>query len=492
MRGNMMMKLKELLQPLQYTPTLEENPDVRSLEMDSRKVTAGTVFFCVKGYTVDGHDYATQAEERGAVAIIAERELPVSVPVIIVKDTKRAMARLACHFYGSPTEKMKLIGVTGTNGKTTVTHLLEQMMQDANKRTGLIGTMYTKIGDTQFETRNTTPESLTLQRLFHDMVEAEVDTVMMEVSSHALHQGRVRGCDFDIAVFTNLTPDHLDYHDSLEAYLYAKGLLFAQLGNRFEDKVAILNADDPASVELERMTTVDVVTFGIEEKSDVMAKNIEMNAAGTNFVLSAFGEEVKVALKLIGKFSVYNALAAAAAALVSGISLNDVKASLEKVQGVSGRFETVEAGQDFTVVVDYAHTSDSLENVLKTVKGFAKKRIFVVVGCGGDRDRTKRPVMGKIAATYADRAIFTSDNPRSEEPEQIIHEMIGYLQDDDYEVIVDREQAIRQAIFDAEADDVIVIAGKGHETYQILRDKTIHFDDREVALEAIKERISSC
>lgn len=487
------MRLEDLLQPLRFqTNVVSENPEVSSLEMDSRQVKEGTVFFCVKGYTVDGHDYAKQAEERGAVAIIAERPLPVSVPVIVVPDTKRAMAKLACHFYQSPTKKLHLIGVTGTNGKTTVTHLLEQIMQDTSKKTGLIGTMYTKIGNAQYGTRNTTPESLTLQHLFSEMVDAEVETAMMEVSSHALHQGRVRGCDFDVAVFTNLTPDHLDYHDSFEAYLYAKGLLFAQMGNTFSNKVAVMNADDAASHELSRMTIADIVTYGVKEQADVRASAIEMNASGTSFTLSAFGEDLTISMRLIGMFSVYNALAAAAAALVSGVSLEGIKQSLEQIKGVAGRFETVDGGQDFTVIVDYAHTSDSLENVLKTVTDFAKKRIIALVGCGGDRDRTKRPVMAQIAVKYANRAIFTSDNPRSEDPEQIINEMIAGVKDGQYEVIVDRETAIKQAISEAEAGDIIVIAGKGHETYQILKDQTIHFDDREIARQAIKERMSSC
>ncbi|NEU29470.1 UDP-N-acetylmuramoyl-L-alanyl-D-glutamate--2,6-diaminopimelate ligase [bacterium LRH843] len=488
------MRLEELLRPLRFTVNkVDTNPIVHRLEMDSRKVQEGTVFFCVKGYTVDGHDYAKQAEERGAIAIIAERPLSVSVPVIIVPDTKRVMAQLACHYFNHPTEKMKLIGVTGTNGKTTVTHLLEQIMKDQAMKTGLIGTMYTKIGDTQYETKNTTPESLTLQQLFSEMVDAGVETAMMEVSSHALHQGRVRGCDFDVAVFTNLTPDHLDYHDSLEAYLYAKGLLFAQLGNTFGSKVAILNADDGASVELSRMTTADVLTYGIKEKADIVASSINMNASGTTFQLAAFGEEIAISMRLMGMFSVYNALAAASAALASGVSLKEIKKSLEKVKGVAGRFEPIDEGQDFTVIVDYAHTSDSLENVLKTVQGFADKQIIALVGCGGDRDRTKRPVMANIAVENADRVIFTADNPRSEDPNQIIQEMIaGVSRERKYEVIVDRELAIRTAIFGAAPGDVVVIAGKGHETYQILHDKTIYFDDREVARQAIKERMSSC
>ncbi|GAE24146.1 UDP-N-acetylmuramoylalanyl-D-glutamate-2,6-diaminopimelate ligase [Halalkalibacter wakoensis JCM 9140] len=485
------MKLQELLVPLKFQYNQDQvlaNPTVTSLEMDSRNVKNGTVFFCIKGYTVDGHDFAKQAEGQGAVAIIAERPLSVSVPVIVVPDTKRAMAKLACHFYDYPTEKLQLIGVTGTNGKTTVTHLIEKIMQDANRKTGLIGTMYTKVGKTQYETKNTTPESLPLQKLFKEMVDEKVDVSLMEVSSHALHLGRVRGCDFDVAVFTNLSPDHLDYHKTMESYLYAKGLLFAQLGNTYSNKVAVLNADDAASEEMARLTTVDVVTYGVRGEADITAKNIEMTPSGTTFDVVVFGQTERISLQLIGMFSVYNALAAIAAAYVSGVSLTSIKQSLEQVEGVSGRFETVDEGQDFTVIVDYAHTADSLENVLTTVKEFAQARIFAIVGCGGDRDRTKRPIMAQIATKYADQAIFTSDNPRSENPEIILEDMIAGVSSGEYEVIIDRETAIKQAINEAKKGDIIIIAGKGHETYQILKDKTIHFDDREVARDAIRSR----
>ncbi|MEC2073004.1 UDP-N-acetylmuramoyl-L-alanyl-D-glutamate--2,6-diaminopimelate ligase [Alkalihalophilus marmarensis] len=486
------MKLSQLTNVLRsYEWKNEGDPEITHIEMDSREVVSGTLFFCIKGYTVDGHDFAKQAVEKGAVALIAEREVKgVEVPTVIVQDTKRTMARLANLFYGDPTSKMNLIGVTGTNGKTTVTHLLEQMMNDADKRTGLIGTMYTKIGDVELKTQNTTPESITLQKRFKEMVDADVDTALMEVSSHALHLGRVRGCDFDIAVFTNLTPDHLDYHETMEAYLFAKGLLFAQLGNRFtEGKVAVLNRDDEATNELLKMTTVDVLTYGVKNKADIMAEDIEITARGTTFTLKAGTESIEIEMKLIGMFSVYNALAAASAAIASDISLEKIKKSLEAVPGVAGRFEPVDAGQDYTVIVDYAHTSDSLENVLTTVREFAKGKISVVVGCGGDRDRTKRPVMAEIATKYADHAIFTSDNPRSEDPKQILDDMTYGLESSNYTVCVDRKEAIYQAINDANKDDILVIAGKGHETYQIIGANTTHFDDREVAKQAIEERV---
>ncbi|MFP7285045.1 UDP-N-acetylmuramoyl-L-alanyl-D-glutamate--2,6-diaminopimelate ligase [Shouchella clausii] len=486
------MELKELLRVLRgITPLKKEHQsiEIAHLEMDSRLVKQGTLFFCINGYTVDGHDFAKQAVEKGAVAVVAERPLALDVPVVVVRDTKRAMARLASHFYGEPTKRLQLIGVTGTNGKTSVTHILDTMFREAGQKTGLIGTLYTKIGDETIETRNTTPESLVLQQRFASMVNKQVETAVMEVSSHALHLGRVRGCDYDIAVFTNLTPDHIDYHETMERYLYAKSLLFSQLGNTYDGKTAVINSDDPASDRLIQMTTADVVTYGIKKQADVYGENIKVSAAGTRFTLHVFGEKTDVQLKLIGLFNVYNALAAAASAYVSGLSLSTIKASLEKVTGVAGRFEPVDEGQDFTVIVDYAHTPDSLENVLQTVQDFADNDIHVVVGCGGDRDATKRPVMGRIAVQYADRTIFTSDNPRTEDPNAILADITEGLDPDQYTVIGDRKTAIEQAIAAANTGDIVVIAGKGHETYQEIGRQRIHFDDREVARDALKERI---
>ncbi len=352
--------------------------------------------------------------------------------------------------------------------------------------------MYTKIGDKQFETKNTTPESLILQKYFDQMVNERIDSVLMEVSSHALHEGRVHGCDFDIAVFTNLTQDHLDYHGSMEAYLHAKGLLFAQLGNTYRGKTAVLNQDDPASKELKKMTCADIITYGIFNKADVYATDVKVIPTGTEFTLHLGEEKERVAISLIGQFSVYNVLAAAAAAYAANVPFAVIKQSIEQVKGVAGRFEAVHAGQDFTVIVDYAHTNDSLDNVLETVNQFAEKEVTAIIGCGGDRDRTKRPLMAKVASTKATKAIFTADNPRSEDPAEIVADMVEGLDADNYEIILERETAIRTAVNAAEPGDVIVIAGKGHETYQIFHDRTIDFDDREVARQAIKERLASC
>jgi UDP-N-acetylmuramoyl-L-alanyl-D-glutamate--2,6-diaminopimelate ligase len=487
----------ELLTLLSYLHDIQQinpkiNPTITSIEMDSREVKKGSLFICVKGYTVDGHDFAEQAIKNGAAAIIAERELPVDVPVIKVKDSRRAMAILADAFYGQPTHKLHLIGVTGTNGKTTTTYLIEQIFHAYGKKTGLIGTIQMKIGNETFETKNTTPESLTLQKVFHQMVENQVETAVMEVSSHALDMGRVHGCDFDVAVFTNLTQDHLDYHETMDKYLQAKGLLFAQLGNRYDHhkpKFAVLNADDEASNVYKRMTAAHIITYGIDNESDIMAKNIVMTSKGTSFDLVTPTETVKMNIQLIGRFSVYNVLAAAAACLASGVPLDVIVNALEKTKGVPGRFEVVNVGQNFTVIVDYAHTPDSLENVLVTIQQFAKGKIYTVVGCGGDRDRTKRPIMANIAAKYSDMAIFTSDNPRSEDPMQILNDMEAGLEKNNFCSIVDRKKAIAYAVSLAKEDDVILIAGKGHETYQIIGNDVFEFDDRKVAAEAIKERI---
>ncbi|MBU8907115.1 UDP-N-acetylmuramoyl-L-alanyl-D-glutamate--2,6-diaminopimelate ligase [Desertibacillus haloalkaliphilus] len=484
-----MVELNELLKSfVHYEKIGSDNPLITSIEMDSREVTEGSLFICIDGYTVDGHDFVSQAVDAGAVAVLAERAVETSVPVILVKDTKRSMAIIANVFFDHPTKKLNLIGVTGTNGKTTITHLIEKIFSDAGQRTGLIGTMYTKIGEETTEAVNTTPESLPLQKTFRQMVDKNVDTAVMEVSSHALHLGRVRGCDFNVAIFTNLSPDHLDYHGTMEAYLHAKGLLFAQLGNTFGDqkKIAVLNQDDPASKELEKMTAAHVISYGFDTKSDVMATDIKMTANGTRFTISAFSESVQVQLKLIGTFSVYNVLAATAAGLASGIRLSQIKASLEEVEGVAGRFEVVDAGQSYTVIVDYAHTADSLENVLSTVKEFAKGRVYVVVGCGGDRDRSKRPKMAEIAVDLADVAIFTSDNPRTEDPKAILADMEAGVTGRNYLVEMDRKKAIEYATREARKDDVVVIAGKGHETYQIVGTQSYDFDDREVARAVIE------
>ncbi|WCK53088.1 UDP-N-acetylmuramoyl-L-alanyl-D-glutamate--2,6-diaminopimelate ligase [Aneurinibacillus sp. Ricciae_BoGa-3] len=489
------MQLESLLAPLMISRcTGNANVEITGLQIDSRKIQPGNLFICLPGFTVDGHDFAAKAVAAGAVAVLAQRAIEVDVPVVYVPDIKRAMAILADRFYGQPTRNMKVIGVTGTNGKTTTTHLIQKVLEDAGHPTGIIGTIEMRIGDEVKEVKNTTPEAADLQQSFAWMLSKGAEYAAIEVSSHALDMGRVRGIRFKTAVFTNLTQDHLDYHGTMEKYRDAKGLLFSQLGNEYDNdrmKVAILNADDPASETYARITPAQVITYGIDAEANVRGTNIRITPNGTKVSVDTFAGSAEFSLQMIGNFNVYNVLAATAACLAEGIPLKQIKQSLEAVEGVRGRFERVDAGQDFTVIVDYAHTPDSLENVLKTVREFAEEDVYCIVGCGGDRDRTKRPLMARIAVGYADTAILTSDNPRSEDPDAILDDMIAGLQDtpqERYTTISDRREAIRYAINRAKTGDVIVIAGKGHETYQIVKDRVLHFDDKEEAVLAIKER----
>ncbi|MFD2371065.1 UDP-N-acetylmuramoyl-L-alanyl-D-glutamate--2,6-diaminopimelate ligase [Brevibacillus sp. GCM10020057] len=486
------MFLRDLLMPLlPVTITGDDSMEITGLTADSRQVQPGSLFVCLTGYTVDGHSYAAQAVQKGAVAVLSEKDLDVPATVVKVSDTRRAMAMLADRFYGSPTRKLKLIGVTGTNGKTTTTHLIDRILRDRSKQTGLIGTIHMRIGDVTEEVKNTTPDAIDLQKAFSRMCDVNTEYAIIEVSSHALEMGRVRGCDVHTAVFTNLTQDHLDYHKTMENYRHAKSLLFSQLGNRYDPdrlKTAVLNADDESSRLYAAVTPARVLTYGIDHAADVRATDIEITGKGTSFTVQSFAGSVRMNLKLMGKFNVYNALAATAVALAEGVSLEDIRDSLEKVAGVNGRFEAVDAGQPFAVLVDYSHTPDSLENALVTVKEFAKDRVFCIVGCGGDRDRTKRPIMARIATKYADHTVLTSDNPRSEDPQAILDEMragLDGVEGERYTSIVDRREAIRYAVALAKPGDVILIAGKGHETYQIIKDQVLPFDDREVAREAI-------
>lgn len=485
------MKLSVLLEYLKfYKRENEGNPELTSIEMDHREVIEGSLFVCIKGAKFDGHELAQEAVDKGARAIVATQPISTTVPVIYVKDTRRVLPIIADAFHEHPTRQLHLVGITGTNGKTTVSHLVETVFRNHEMNTGVIGTIGMKFNGRTLEVHNTTPESPVLQSAFRQMVDEKVTAAVMEVSSHALDMGRVRGCDFNIGIFTNLTQDHLDYHGTMDEYMKAKGLLFSQLGNTYNIKslkFAVLNGDDPASKYFERITAAQVVTFGIDTPCDVMAENIKVTNQGTTFTLKTPHESVEMHIKLVGKFSVYNVLAAITTGLVSDIPLNTIIKALETVEGVPGRFELVDAGQPFSVIVDYSHTPDSLENALKTVNEFAKGKVFVVVGCGGDRDKTKRPIMAEIAVKNADVAIFTSDNPRSEEPTAILQDMEQGVTNGNYETIVDRKKAIEYAVKNAHNDDVILIAGKGHETYQIIGNETYDFDDREISRNAIKQ-----
>ena len=486
------MKLQTLLQALPFAKVEGEhtNPDITAIEQDSRKVTPGSLFICITGENFDGHSFASEAERKGAVAVVAQKPVDVNIPVIYVRDTKRAMAKLAARFYRHPSEQLYIFGVTGTNGKTSVTHMLDHLFREAGKKTGLIGTLYMKIDDETIPTVNTTPDSLTLQKTFRNMIDRDVEIVNMEISSHALINGRVWGTDVDVAIFTNLSQDHLDFHGTMDEYRNVKGLLFSQLGNQYgkKPKFAVLNADDPVSTDYEMITSAHILKYGIENDADVSARNIEFNGKGTTFDLITPKGTRKVETPLLGLFNVYNLLATFTCGLIYGLELDEMIAGLETFTGVAGRFERVHEGQSFPVIVDYAHTPDSLENVLKTVRSLVPGKIIVVVGCGGDRDQKKRPLMAQIACRYADYPIFTSDNPRSEDPRAIIHDMEAGVKGADYIVIVDRKEAIEHAIKSAQKEDAVLIAGKGHETYQIIGDQVFDFDDREVARKALRER----
>lgn len=470
----------------------EHNPEILTLAHDSRKVEPGTLFVCLPGATVDGHAFAAAAVAKGAVAVLAQREVEVGdkVPVVVTADVRQAVERIAPWFYREPSTQLRLIGVTGTNGKTTTTHIIRSILNLAGRPCGVSGTLHTLIGDRVIPVKNTTPDVLDLQSALRDMVDSGMQEVAMEVSSHALALGRVAGCEFDTAVFTNMTQDHLDFHQTMENYRNAKALLFRQLiadSNRKGNKTAVANIDDPAGEYMLAQTQARRISYGIAAPADLRAVDIDLRPDGSRFRVTGRWGDFAVQSRLTGLFNVYNMLAAIGAARAEGVEVPAIQAALAEFASVPGRFERVDINRPFSVIVDYAHTPDGLENVLKTAKQFVRGRLIAVFGCGGDRDRTKRPIMGELASRYADRVIVTSDNPRSEDPSFIIGQIMAGITtpvaQQKTTTEPDRRTAIEQALVLAEAGDVIVIAGKGHENYQILADRTIHFDDREVVRE---------
>jgi len=496
--GGDFLKLKEITDLIMVKNVVGNlEIEITGLQMDSRKIEKGNLFICVpeiKGFLKDRHLYARDAVRNGAVALVVERDVDIDVPKIFVKDARHTMAIISSYFYNYPSHEMKLIGITGTNGKTTTSYIIDKIFSDYGYKTGLMGNNGMKINEKIYPTDINTQEPPILQKNLRKMTEYLTDYCVMEVSSQGLDMKRVMGCNFRTAVFTNLTQDHLDYHGSFEEYRDTKSLLFSGLGNTFdpnERKYALLNADDPAMDYFRKATSAEIITYGIKNDSDVVAKNISMTSKGIAFLLSSFKGEIEINLKLLGLFNVYNALAAITSALIEGIPLKSIKNSLSQLTNINGRMEVVDEGQDFLVLVDYAHTSDGLENVLKSIKDFSIGRVITVFGCGGDRDTTKRPIMGDIACKYSDIVIVTSDNPRSENPIQIMEDIKKGMEkftSSQYQLVVDREEAINKAIKMASKNDVVIIAGKGHETYQILKDKTIQFDDKDKAKKAILKK----
>jgi UDP-N-acetylmuramoyl-L-alanyl-D-glutamate--2,6-diaminopimelate ligase len=478
---------------------------ITRLDYDSRRAGPGSLFFALRGLVSDGHTYVPQALARGVAAVFVEREDAVagdaSCAVVVSPDTRTSMALLSSAFSGHPSDRLRVVGVTGTKGKTTTTHLIRAIYEAAGHKAGLVGTVHNVVGGQSEAVVHTTPEAPELQSLFARMVAAGDTSAVMEVSSHALDFGRTVGTSFDVGVLTNMSHDHLDLHKTFDNYIAAKAKLFAGLGqpatgNRTGKpgpRVAVVNGDDPVEPRMRSATPSGVayMTFGHGPGSDLRAVDVSLGPAGASFTAIYRGNRIPVKLQLPGRFNVQNALAALSVGLISGIEPELCCRALAAMQGVPGRFERVDSGQPFAVIVDYAHSPDSLENVLRTARELTSGKLIVVFGCGGDRDRTKRPVMGGIAARLADHVIVTSDNPRSEDPEAIVAEIVAGFPPGPgtvRRVAVDRAAAIHEAIDAAAPGDVVVIAGKGHETYQITGSQTIHFDDREVAREALAAR----
>lgn len=462
-----------------------DDTEITGIAYDSRRVLPGNVFVCIKGYETDGHKYAASAEKNGAAVIVAEDKIDVNVPVIYVNDSRKEIARLACTFYDNPSKKFKLVGVTGTNGKTTITYLIKSILEAAGKIVGVIGTNQNIIGDKVLMTKSTTPttpNALELQQLFAEMVDSGAEYVVMEVSSHALALDRVYGCHFDCGIFTNLTQDHLDFHKTMENYRDAKAKLFT-----LSDK-GVVNYDDEAGKYIVKNGGCDdILKIGLGEGCALTAKNIEISARGTEFELDYKGIKYPMSIAIPGKFSVYNAACAAGAALQLGIDMDTIREGLKNASGVLGRVEVIDTDTDYTVIIDYAHTPDGLENIISCVKEFAKGRVITLFGCGGDRDNTKRAIMGEIAGKLSDYSIITSDNPRTEDPTAIVEQIEEGMKKTDgkYTVIVDRREAIRYALGFAKKDDVIILAGKGQETYQIIGHEKHDFDERIVVKEIL-------
>ena len=478
--------------------TVVGNAQVTDVCYDSRQVKPGDLFVCVCGLQSDGHRFAKAAVEKGAAALVVEHPVEgVEVPYMLVPDSRLALARVGAAFFDYPAREMLNIGITGTNGKTTTAYLTEAVLRSMGRDPGLLGTIQARVGGQVRRLANTTPESLELQRLFREMRQAEQDSVVMEVSSHALALGRTHGIPYDIAVFTNLTQDHLDFHKTMEEYFQTKTRLFRDLGTYAKrpcGPFAIINLDDPYGKRLCELIQkrVPVITYGTDSQADVRAFNVDASPNGLSFLVETRLEVSKVELQMSGMFNLHNCLAAIAVGIALRGNMRDIVAGVETVASVPGRFQLVREGQPFTVVVDYAHTPDGLQRVLESARAITSNKLSVVFGCGGDRDKGKRPIMGRIAADLADKVFVTSDNPRSEEIADIIAQIMeGVGQSSaspQVEIEPDRALAIAKALAQAEEGDTVVIAGKGHEDYQKFRDRTVHFDDVEVARENLRKR----
>ncbi|HHD2593003.1 TPA: UDP-N-acetylmuramoyl-L-alanyl-D-glutamate--2,6-diaminopimelate ligase [Clostridium perfringens] len=482
------MILKSLLKGLDYEVIKgNEESKVQNIRYDNRKIEQGDAFVCVKGFKVDGHSFIGDAIKKGAKALIVQEDVSVQedITIIKVRDTRKALAIMSSNYFGNPKDKLKIIGITGTNGKTTSAFIIKSILEKAGFMTGLIGTIANYIGNKKVDAVRTTPESYELHELFKNMVDAGVEYCVMEVSSHSLELDRVYGVQFEEGIFTNLTRDHLDFHKTFENYYNAKFKLFERSNH------SIINLDDPYGANIvkdieERGVKTKVSTFSIEKESDFKAFEIKSHSNGSEFKVNLESIE-EFSINIPGEYNIYNSLGCIICAYNLNIPMDKIKEGLSDVV-IPGRCELVakEKNLPYSIIIDYAHTPDGLENILSTVKAFTKNRMISVFGCGGDRDKVKRPQMGKIGCELSDIAIITSDNPRSEEPMDIINDIVKPLNYDNFVIEVNRKEAIRKAMNMALEGDVIVIAGKGHETYQILKDETIHFDEREVVYDILE------
>lgn len=490
------MKIKELLGGIEVIGmTGSEELEVSGISYDSRKVLPGQLFVALKGETVDGHRFIRSAVNNGAVAVVHEDEpegvedLASAATFIRVHDTRRALSLASQVWYHAPSRSMTIIGVTGTNGKTTTTYILKEILEAWGKKVGLIGTIQYMIGDAVYQATHTTPESLEFQKLLHEMLVAGCSHVVTEVSSHALSQKRVEGTVFRAGIFTNLTRDHLDFHGTMDNYFLSKQRFFSELLER--TATAVVNLDDPWGRKLAESISAHVYTYGLESGADLLASEINTSFEGLRFRISTRGRTYDAASPLVGLPNVYNILAAAGAAAAVGAPWNVIMEGIRKSPAIRGRFEKVDAGQKFLVIVDYAHTEDAIERLIYTARGLTKGKIIAVFGCGGNRDRGKRPRMGAIATRLSDFVIITSDNPRSENPEEIIREVAAGAARRNYLTEPDRKEAIKRAVLMAGKNDIVLIAGKGHEEYQEIGGKRFPFNDREVVEESIRHLINN-
>lgn len=481
------MKLKQLLQGIDLREcTADPELEISRICYDSRKVTPGSLFVAISGFASDGNRFIPMAMEKGAAAVVTAAKLAQDVPYVMVSSDRLALALLSCNFYGHPAKDMTMIGITGTNGKTSSTLLLKQVLETClGAKVGLVGTMANMVGQEVIPTERTTPESLELQELFARMRDAGCSHVVMEVSSHAMTLERVGGIHFDVAAFTNLTEDHLDFHKTMDAYCDAK----AELMRRCDR--AVINMDDAYSGRILVAATCPVLRTSETAQGDLWAKDVQLHAEGVDFTAVEGENQAQISLPIPGRFTVYNALTVLGIARQLGISLEDCAQALKTVQGVKGRVEVVPTpGMPYSVLIDYAHTPDGLENVLRSVKDFCKGRVIAVFGCGGDRDPIKRPIMGRIGVELSDFAVITSDNPRTEEPMAIIQDILAGVDSGkkNYKVIENRPKAIAYAMDIGEKHDIIILAGKGHETYQEIQGVKHHLDEREVVAAYLEEK----